>query len=45
MMLLSKLFKTYVAEDAVYNFINSIIEENEYCSEVIKNILAENCDS
>ena len=32
----SKLFKTYFGEDAVYNFINSIIEESEYCSDVIK---------
>ena len=32
----SKLFKTYLGEDAVYNFINSMIEENKYCSEVMK---------
>ena len=32
----SKLFKTYLGEDAVYNFINSMIEENKYCSEVIR---------
>ena len=34
--------KTYLGEDAVYNFINSMIEESQYCSEVIKNNLAEN---
>ena len=38
----SKLFKTYLGEDAVYNFINSIIEESEYCSEVIKKYFNKN---
>ena len=32
----SKLFKTYLVDDAVYNFINSMIEESTYCSNVIK---------
>ena len=32
----SKPFKTYLGEDVVYNFINNMIEENKYCSEVIK---------
>ena len=32
----SKLFKTYLGEDAVYNFINNMIEESKYCSGVIK---------
>ena len=32
----SKLFKTYLGEGAVYNFINSIIEESKYCSDVMK---------
>ena len=32
----SKLFKTYLGEDAVYNFINSMIEESKYCSDVIE---------
>ena len=32
----SKSFKTYLGEDAVYNFINNIIEEIKYYSEVIK---------
>ena len=32
----SKPFKSYLGEDAVYNFINSLVEENEYCSDVMK---------
>ena len=32
----SKSFKTYLGEDSVYNFINSMIEESRYCSDVIK---------
>ena len=32
----SKSFKTYLDEDAVYNFINSMIEESRYCSDVMK---------
>ena len=32
----SKPFKTYLGKDAVYNFINSMIEETKYCSDVIK---------
>ena len=32
----SKPFKSYFGENAVYNFINSMIEESKYCSEVIK---------
>ena len=32
----SKLFKTYLGEGAVYNFINSIIEESKYCSDVMQ---------
>ena len=31
-----KPFKTYSGEDAVYNFVNSMIEESKYCSEAIK---------
>ena len=38
----SKPFKTNFVEDAVYNFINSMIEESNYCSKVIKNILTKN---
>ena len=32
----SKYLKTYFGEDAVYNFINSMIEESKYWSDVIK---------
>ena len=32
----SKPFKLCLGEDAVYNFINSMIEENKYCSGVMK---------
>ena len=32
----SKLFKTYLGEDAVYNSINNMIEESKYCSDVMK---------
>ena len=32
----SKSFKSYFGEDAVYNFISSMIEESKYCSDVIK---------
>ena len=38
----SKRFKTYLGEDKAYNFINNVIEENEYCNEVQKNILTKN---
>ena len=33
---LSKPFKTYLDEDAVYNFINSMIKESKYCSDMIQ---------
>ena len=29
-------FKSYLGEDAVYNFISSLIEESKYCSDVMK---------
>ena len=32
----------YLDEDAVYNFISSMIEESKYCSDVMKNILTKN---
>ena len=32
----SKPFKIYLGEDAVYNFIDSMIKESKYCSEVMK---------
>ena len=38
----SKPFKTYFDKDAVYNFINSMIKESKYCSDVMKNILTKN---
>ena len=38
----SNLFKTYFGEDAVYNFINDVIEERKYCSDVMKNFLTKN---
>ena len=28
----SKSFKTYLGEDAVYNFINDMMKESKYCS-------------
>ena len=31
-----RLFKTYLGQDEVCNFINSMIEESKYCSEVMK---------
>ena len=33
---LSKPLKTYLGKDAVYSFINSMIEESKYCNEVTK---------
>ena len=32
----SKSFKSVLGEDDVYNFINDLIEEIKYCSEVMK---------
>ena len=32
----SKLFQSYLGEDAVYNFISGMIEESKYCSGVMK---------
>ena len=32
----SKPFKTYLREDAVYNFINNMTKENKCCSDVMK---------
>ena len=32
----SKPFKTYLDENDIYDFINSMIEENKYCSDVMK---------
>ena len=33
---MKKLFKSYLGRDAVYNFINSMIEESKYFSHKIK---------
>ena len=33
---ISKPFKKYLGEDAVYNVINSMIKESKYCGEVTK---------
>ena len=32
----SKPFETYLGKDAIYNFINNMIEECKYCIEVMK---------
>ena len=32
----SQPFRTYLGEDAVYSFINNMIEESKYCSDVMK---------
>ena len=32
----SEPFKSYLGEDAVYNFISSMTEESKYCSDVMK---------
>ena len=32
----SKPFKSYLGENAVYSFVNSIIVESKYCSDEIK---------
>ena len=38
----SKSFELYLGEDAVYNFINSMIEESQYCTDIVKSILPNN---
>ena len=32
----SKPFKSYSGEDAVHNFINSMIEESKYCTDIMR---------
>ena len=32
----SRSFKSYLREDAVYNFVSSMIDESKYCSDLIK---------
>ena len=34
----SKHFRFYLDEDAVYNFVNGMIEENKFCIDIMKNI-------
>ena len=34
--LINKSFKSYLVEDAVYNFSNSMIEECKYCKDVMQ---------
>ena len=38
----SKRFKPYLGEDAVYNFINSMVEESKYSNDVMKKKLTKN---
>ena len=38
----STSFKSHLGKDVVYNFINNMIEESIYCSDVIKKILTKN---
>ena len=32
----SKSFKTYLGRDAIHNFLNCMIEECNYCTDVMK---------
>ena len=32
----SKPFKSYLGEDVVYNFINSLVEKNKYCTDIVE---------
>ena len=38
----SKLFKSYIAEDVVYNFINSMIEESKCYTDITKKYFTRN---
>ena len=38
----SKPFKSCLGEDAVYNFVNSMIEESNYCTDITKNFSTKN---
>ena len=38
----SKPFKLYLGQDAVYNFITSMMEESKYCSDAMIKILTKN---
>ena len=35
-VLMTNLVKTYLGKNAVYNFTNNMIEESNYCSDVVK---------
>ena len=37
----SNTFKSYLGEDAVYNFINSMVEESKYCTDVMNKYFKE----
>ena len=32
-----KPFKSYLGEDAIYNFINRMLKKSKYCGDLIKN--------
>ena len=32
----SVIFKSYLGEGTIYNFINSLVEESTYCTDVMK---------
>ena len=32
----SKPFISYIGEDAVYNFINSMVKESKYCTDIVE---------
>ena len=34
----SKPFKSYLGEDIIYDFINTIVKESKYCTDVMKKI-------
>ena len=39
---LSNPFKPYLCEDAVYNFINSMIKESKLCTDIMKKKITKN---
>ena len=34
----SQSFKSYLCEDALYSFINSMLQESKYCSDVLRKL-------
>ena len=42
---LSNPFKSYLCEDAVYNFINSMIKESKLCTDIMKKKKQRTCDA